>query len=310
MQALPKIVVIVGPTASGKTKLGIELAKKYNGEIVSADSRQIYKKMDIASARPHGEWRWRGWERVYMVEGVPHYMMDIVDPGKEMTLADYQAQANKHIQSILHRGKLPIIVGGTGLYVWALVDNLQIPKIAPNKKLRKSFEDKSPAALGLWLQKIDPEAYASIDIHNPRRVMRALEVAIMSGESFTKQQTKLPPLYEALQIGVACEGSELDRRIEARIDEQIADGLVAETEALVKQKYGWQLPSMSSIGYPQMRQFLEGVCTMPEARSAMIAETKRFVKRQLTWFRRDERIKWLAANDTEAIDVCVKNFLT
>ncbi len=309
MDQLPKIIVIVGPTASGKTGLGIALAKKFNGEVVSADSRQIYKKMDIGTALPKGEWKWRGLSRVYMVEGIPHFMMAVTDPGKELTLADYKERATGYINDMLKRGKLPIVVGGTGLYVWAIVDNLSIPKIAPNKKLRKSLEAKPLSELRTLLEKLDPATFAHIDIKNPRRVLRALEVVILTGESFVAQQRKMPPLYQALQIGIRWEPDVLAQRIAERVTNQFAEGFVDETKALVKQKYGWHLPSMTSIGYRHLHAYLDGTCTIQEAEAAIEAETRQYAKRQMTWFKRDERIHWIHGDDVEAAQKIIAQFM-
>ena len=187
---LSKIIVILGRTASGKTGLGLKLAKKFNGEIVSADSRQIYTKMQIGTAKPAGVWKKVKGQKMYLVQGIPHHLMDIVDPGEDFSVADYKTLAIKCIKDILSRKKLPIIVGGTGLYIQALVENLDIPQVGPNKELRKHLEKKKPSELAVLLKKIDPIAAKKIDLQNPRRVLRALEVFILSGESFFAQKTK------------------------------------------------------------------------------------------------------------------------
>ncbi|OGH80495.1 MAG: tRNA (adenosine(37)-N6)-dimethylallyltransferase MiaA [Candidatus Magasanikbacteria bacterium RIFCSPLOWO2_02_FULL_44_11] len=309
MPSLPKIIAIVGPTSSGKTRLGLELAKRYNGEIISADSRQLYKKMTIGTAKPQGEWRSVQDRRAYIVEGVPHYMMDIVDPGHQMSLAEFKSDALSHINDIIRRGRLPIIVGGTGLYIQAIVDNLEPPKIPPNKILRRSFEKRSLQDLLTWLQKLDPESYASVDIKNPRRVIRALEVAILSGESFADQRKQADALFDVLQIGLRREPADLARRIESSVDQQIEGGLEQETRSLVKQKYGWNLPSMSSIGYKQMGEYLAEKCTKERAIEVIKQATRKYAKRQMTWFKRDKRIIWLGGDETAAADKLVKDFI-
>lgn len=307
---LPKIITIIGPTSSGKTRLSLVLAKKYNGEIISVDSRQLYKKMTIGTAKPVGEWQKVEGSDAYVVEGVPHYMMDIVDPGYEMSLAEFKAQAIGHIQAILKRGKVPMLVGGTGLYVWAIVDNLEPPKVPPNKTLRRSLEQRSAEDLLIWLKKIDPESYAAIDIKNPRRVIRALEVAIMSGESFAEQRKQAEPLFEALQLGLKRELPDLYARIDTAIDQQIKDGLEKETLSLIKQKYGWNLPSMSSIGYKQMGDLIEGRSSKEKAVEEIKQATHKYAKRQMTWFKRDKRIVWIEAADGKKADALVKEFLS
>ena len=293
---MPKIIIILGPTASGKTDLGLALAKKFNGEIVSADSRQIYKQMDIGTAKPDKKY------------GIPHHLMDITDPGEDFSLADFKAGAVKAINDIVSRKKLPIVVGGTGLYIQALVDNLDIPKIAPSARLRKELSRKSPAELAALLQKIDPATAGKIDLKNPRRVLRALEVFILSGQSFIDQQIKSQLLFEVLQIGLNPGAPELENRINARVDRQIKDGLVEETKKLAE-KYSWDLPSMSGIGYRQIGFYLRGEATLDEAVAILKRDTRRYAKRQMTWFKRDKRIVWIKNTDVALAEKMVKDFL-
>ena len=321
----------MGPTASGKTDMGLALAKEFNGEVVSADSRQIYKKMDIGTAKPAGEWQRtiiptvaegslkpkrkgsfdyaQDDRKVYVVDGIPHHLMDIIDPGEEFSLADYKKMALADINDILSRGKLPIIVGGTGLYIRALTDNFDIPKIKPSKKLRQQLEKKSLAQLVALLKKIDPASAKKIDLKNPRRVLRALEVFILSGESFFGQRTKSPPLFDVLRIGINLPREELFARINRRVDEQIKNGLVAETEKLVKQKYGWHLPSMSGIGYKQIGFYLRGEKSLAEAVEILKRDSRRYAKRQMTWFNKDKKINWLKKPNLKSAEVLVKKFL-
>lgn len=290
MSVKPKLICIVGATASGKTGWGIELSKIFNGEVVSADSRQIYKKMDIGTAKPKRS------EKIkdgYVVEGVPHHLIDVVDPGEEFTLAEFKQQATSVINDIVARGKVPFLVGGTGLYVRAVIDNLDIPSVAPNKKLRRSFETKTLPELVALLANIDPETVRVIDIHNPRRVIRALEVAITTGESFLRQQKKNEPLYETLQLGVEIEREKLYERIDMRIDAMMAEGMLKETKKLLAQKYVTTLPSMSSIGYRELTAHLQGKITLDEAVDAFKKNTHHYARRQLTWFRKDKRIEWV-----------------
>lgn len=311
MGSLPKIVVVLGPTASGKTNLGIHLAKKCNGEIVSADSRQVYKKMDIATAKAVGTWKKLSHgERAYVVEGVPHYMVDIIDPGTDLSLSDYKRQAIVHIFSILKRGKVPFVVGGTGLYIWSIVDNLKIPNVPPNKKLRRGLEKKPLTKLVAMLQKLDPAAAKTIDLKNGRRVVRALEVSILSGQSFLDQRQKGEPLFDALQVGISHPREELYERINRRIDEEMRGGLVEETKALLKQKYDWILPSMTGIGYKQAAAYLRGESTLEQAISDMKRDTRRYARRQVTWFKRDKRIQWIEGGNGEQAEEMVENFYT
>lgn len=321
---LPKIVVILGPTASGKTDLGLALAKKFDGEVVNADSRQVYKEMNIGTAKPAGEWRASedssslrqlaelarndNIPKRYLVENIPHHLMDIVAPDAEFTLADFKQHAQAAIADILSRGKLPIVIGGTGLYIWSLVDNLEIPRVAPDTRLRAELEKKSPEELVAMLKKIDPESAETIDTKNPRRVLRALEVAITSGESFVSAQKKGAPLYDALQIGIDWPREELYRRIDERVDRQMDRGLLEETKTLA-QKYAWELPSMSGIGYRQLGYFLRGEIPLAEAVEILKRDTRRYAKRQMTWFKRDKRIHWLPGPDHTGAEKLLKEFI-
>lgn len=309
MKNLPKIIVILGPTASGKTDMALGLAKKFNGEIVSADSRQIYKKMNIGTAKPVGEWQGKNGGRTYITDGVPHHLVDFIDPGKDFSLSDYKQEANKIIGQIISRGKLPIVAGGTGLYIWALVDNLSMPQVAPNKKLRHELEVKDLKELVELLTKLDPDSAEKIDLKNPRRVLRALEVAILTGESFLKQKSQADPLYNALQIGLLWPREDLYARIEQRIDKMMEQGLIKEVEALNKQKYGWNLPSMSSLGYKQIGAFLRKEIGLEQAVSEFKRDSRRYAKRQMTWFKRDKRIKWIEKNSLKLAEKLVKEFI-
>lgn len=313
---LPKIIIILGSTASGKTDLGLMLAKKFNGEIVSADSRQVYKKMNIGTAKPAGKWE-RG---SYVVDGIPHHLMDIIDPGKDFSLADYKAAATKSIKDILSRNKLPIVVGGTGLYIQTLVENLDIPKVAPSGSLRRKLEKISHAELVEMIKRLDPESAQKLDLKNPRRVLRALEVFMVSGESFFKQRTKSKPLYQVLQIGIDVPREELYSRINTRVDRQIEEGLVEETKKLAGKParnalrsnsggYGWPLSSMSGIGYKQMGFCLRGEMTLDKAIEILKRDTRHYAKRQMTWFKRDKTIVWIKNTNLALAEKLVKEFL-
>lgn len=305
--SLPKVIFIVGPTASGKTALSIILAKKFNGEIVNADSRQVYKEMDIATAKPISDID-NHKKNEYISKGVVHHLVDFVKPSEHFTLSDFKEQANLAITDILFRGKLPIVVGGTGLYIWSLVDNLDIPKVKPNTKLRESFDLKTLDELVKLLKKIDSETVKKIDLKNRRRVLRALEVAISSGKSFVSQTTKSLPLYNALQIGIKYSREKLYQNINSRIDQQVQAGLIEETKKLA-QKYSWDLPSMSSIGYKQVGNYLRGEMSLEEAIELFKRDTRRYGKRQETWFKRDKRMVWILADDVENAQSLIAEFI-
>jgi tRNA dimethylallyltransferase len=288
----PKLIAIVGPTACGKTNWSLRVARKIKGEIISADSRQIYKKMDIGTAKEPGEWKWSGLNRAYFIEDIPHYMIDFLDPGKRFTAAQFRDQALKYVKLVLKRKHQPIIVGGTGLYVSALIDNLQIPRVPPNKKFRESLEEKSNEELFKLLESIDPDSAFKIDKNNKRRVIRALEVSILSGEPFSKQRSKGESLFNVLKIGIDVPREELYSRIDKRAEEMIKNGLLEEVQKLVNSKYHWGLASMSGIGYKQFKDYLEGKIKLEESVELLKKETKNYAKRQLTWFKRDKDILW------------------
>ena len=280
---ISNLFALVGPTAVGKTALAIELARRFDGEIVSADSRQIYRGMDIGTAKPTREEQAR----------VPHHLIDIVAPDEPYTLADYQAQAYAAIDGILARGKQPFLVGGTGLYVRAVVEGLRIPRVPPNEELRAQLALEDGPALYERLRALDPDAAARIDPRNVRRTIRALEVCLTTGAKFSELGRASPPPYPVTQVGLTLPRPELYARMDARVEQMMADGLVAEVEALAAQRYGWKLPSMSGLGYREIGEYLRGEVSLDEAVANIKRDTRDFVRRQYTWFRlKDEHIHW------------------
>ncbi|HTK59754.1 MAG TPA: tRNA (adenosine(37)-N6)-dimethylallyltransferase MiaA [Candidatus Baltobacteraceae bacterium] len=277
---LPKIVVIVGPTASGKSAAAVRLAKRVGGEIVSADSRLLYKGMDIGTAKPSPK----------EMAGVRHHLIDVVSPSKTLTLADYKRMAIRAIRAILKRGRVPIVVGGTGLYVRAIVENLEIPEVPPDAKYRAALERKGKVWILERLKKLDPDYAARIG-PNPRYAMRALEVIRATGKPFGAQQGKGEPLFDALVVGIDPGKKELDRRIGRRVDAMIAAGLVAEAKRLAR-RYAWDLPSMSGIGYHELKPYLEGGLSLEAAIENIKTDTRRYAKRQMTWWRRINKVVW------------------
>jgi len=304
MQKLPKLIVILAPTASGKTRLAIKLASKFNGEIISADSRQVYKYMKIGTDAPEGE------GKDYLVQGIPHHLMNYVEPDQEFTLANFKKQAVNIAQDIISRNKIPFLVGGTGLYISAIVDNLDIPKVKPDRKLRKELEQKNLKELVELLKREDSQSAEAIDLQNSRRVIRALEVVLITGKSFLKQKTKSKPLFNILQIGIKRPRQELYKRINKRVDEQIKEGLIDEVKDLINRGYSWGLPSMSSLGYRQFKDYLENKQSLGDAIEILKRDIRHYAKKQISWFKRDERIVWVGGGDTEGVKRLIREFLT
>lgn len=308
---LPKVVVVVGPTACGKTATVIELAKRLPLEVISADSRQVYKKMTVGTAKPPGEWQWRtnwqGLRHSFYVDGVPHHLIDFLDPGKKFTVAEFRDRAIKYIKLSYKNDRYPFVVGGTGLYVSSLVDNYRIPRIPANAKLRKSLEEKTNDQLLLLLQQMDPVTAERIDTKNKRRMIRALEVCILAGEPFSAHRQKGEQMFDFLQIGIETPREVLYDRINKRIDEMMKEGLVEEIDLLLKQRYSWELPSMSGIGYRQFQEYKDGKISLEVAVDRLKRDTRRYARRQMSWFRRDKRIEWFS--DPSLIEQRIRQFL-
>jgi tRNA dimethylallyltransferase len=291
---LPLLVTIVGPTAAGKTELSLELAESVDGEIISADSRLVYRGMNIGTAKPTLAQRTR----------VPHHLIDIVDPDDVLTLAQYQRRAYASIDAVTGRGRQPILVGGTGQYVRAVVEGWGIPEVPPDHGLRAELEEYAghhgAAALHTRLSKLDPIAASRIDLRNVRRVIRALEVTLLAGRPISELQAKSAPPYLILQIGLTRPRPVLYERIDARIDRMLASGLLEEVQRLALAGYGWDLPAMSGLGYRQIGLHLQGKATLEEATQFIRRDTRRLVRQQGTWFRlADPHIHWF---DLEQVD--------
>jgi tRNA dimethylallyltransferase len=264
----------------GKTALAVALAARVGGEIVSADSRQIYRHMDIGTAKPTPA----------ELATAPHHLIDIRDPDEEFSLAAYQELALAAIAEIAARGRVPLLVGGTGQYLAALLEGWQIPRVPPQPELRAALEREAaelgPAALHERLAALDPAAAAQIPPTNVRRVIRALEVHAVTGEPISAQQTRVPPPFEVRTIYLTRPRDALYARADARIETMLAEGLLDEVAALVARGYGWELPSMSSLGYPQLRPYLEGAASLAACVERLRFDTHSFIRRQGSWFRR------------------------
>ena len=293
------LVVVIGPTAVGKTTLSLHLAGALDGEIVSADSRLFYRGMDIGTAKPTLE------ERAH----IPHHLIDIADPDETVGLAEFQELAYAAIDGIHARGKLPLLVGGTGQYVRAVLEGWRVPRVPPDPVLRADLEARAErdgaAALHGRLARLDPAAAGRIDPRNVRRVVRALEVCLITGRPISEQQGKRPPPYRILQISLTMERAALYAHVDRRLEAMMAGGLVEEVRGLLQAGYGWDLPAMSGLGYVQFKPYFEGGET---AEAEVVAEikraTRRFIRHQSNWFRRGDRaILWFDAADTTAQEI-------
>ena len=282
-----RLVAIVGPTGVGKSQLALHLAQTFDGEIVSADSRQVYRHMNIGTAKPI----------LRELSLVPHHLIDIINPNEDFSLAQYQQLAYQAIGDIQRRSKLALLVGGSGLYVWSVVEGWRIPQVPSDPEFRRSLERKAIAVgkdkLYQELTQVDPVAAQRIDPRNVRRIIRALEVCRSTETPFSQLQYKRAPLFGILIIGLTADRAELYRRIDLRVDEMIEQGLVAEVKKLVEMGYDFNLPAMSGIGYGQIGMFLRGELTLAAATQQIKFETHRFVRHQYTWFQlKDDRIHW------------------
>ena len=289
MNKKPKVIVICGPTASGKTGLAIELAKKINGEIISSDSMQIYKDMTIGTAKPTEE----------EMQGIKHYLIDFVAPNKRYSVADFQKDAQKAIKEVLDKGKVPIIVGGTGLYVDTLIYNIQYPEFEIDIEYRKNLEEMINKH-GLEVayneaEKIDAEATKKISKNDKKRIMRILEIYHQTGKTKTEleiESRKIAPPYNYLVYAINMDREKLYDRINQRVDIMINQGLIEEVQHLLK-KYKNFPTAMQGLGYKEVAEYLQGELTKEEMIEKLKRETRKYAKRQLTWFRKNKEIKWI-----------------
>ena len=274
--------MILGPTASGKSELAVKLAKKMNGEIISADSRQIYKLLNIGSGKITKK----------EMGGIPHHCLDIVSPKKIFTVVDFKKCADKAIEKIFGKNKTPIIVGGTGLYIQAVVDNIALPEVKPDWKLRKELENKTTEEMFTMLKKLDPKRAKNIDSKNPRRLIRAIEIAKMLGK-IPHLEAPLPS-YDVLQIGIKLPDEILKKNIEKRIKKMLKNGLIAETKKLKASGLSWKRIYELGFEYKYPALFLQNKISKEDMLDRMLIENWQYAKRQMTWFKRDKRIKWIS----------------
>jgi tRNA dimethylallyltransferase len=323
--SFPILIVICGPTATGKSGLALNLAPQLNGVILNADSRQVYREFDIGTAKPSTQEQ----------QQAPHYLLDICDPTETLTLAEYQQQAAGLIEA-LHRGQksdgvtecwgdgvtrqlpelaptlphshTPLLVGGTGLYIRAITRGLQIPQVAPQPELRSQLTQLGQPLCYEMLKQVDPAAAAKIHPNDQVRTLRSLEVFYVTGRPMSAQQGEQPPAYPILQLGLDClapvakgDSDPLMQRIQKRTVQMVAQGFVDEVAGLVA-KYGADLPLLDTLGYREMRQYLAGEISLEEAIALTALHTRQFAKRQRTWFRADPSIHWFDTEDPELVE--------
>ena len=285
----PKIIVILGPTASGKSDLAVELAEKFNGEIISADSRQLYKGMDIGTGKITKK----------EMCGIPHHLLDVVSPKTKFDVARYQKLAHKKIADILKRGKLPIVCGGTGLYIKAIVENPRYPDVPPDWKLRKKLEKLSAEKLFSMLKKLDRARTKTIDSKNPRRLIRAIEIA--------KQINRVPPKkdypkYDALLIGIKKSPDELKKAIATRLHKRIRQGMIAEVRKLRKQGISWKRLEELGLEYKYIALYLQNKMNEKTMLETLETKINQYAKRQMTWFKKTPNVNWIRT-EKEAITI-------
>jgi tRNA dimethylallyltransferase len=301
-----KLIAIIGPTAIGKSRLAVELALRYNGEIINADSRQIYRYMNISTAKPSDS----------ELQSVPHHLIDIIYPDEPFSLSLYQKLCISKIKKIREKGHIPFLVGGSGLYIWSILENWNIPEIPPDSeyrfKMEKRAREEGYESLFQELQKLDPEASLKIMPTNVRRVIRALEIYHTSGKTASSLQKKENPDFSFLIIGLTTNRNDLYRMIDARVDQMINLGLVEEVKDLLKKGYDSDLPAMSGIGYKQICLYLNNEISLDTAIFQIKTDTHRFARKQYAWFHlTDSRINWfdVNANIKDNIDKLITNFI-
>ncbi len=280
-KATPRLIVIVGPTASGKSVLGIKLAQKYNGEIISADSRQVYRGMDIGTGKVTKKEQ----------KMAKHHLIDVADPKKQFNASDFKKLAEKSIEKIIAKHKVPIIVGGTGFYIDILLDRMAMTPVPPNKKLRAELEKQSAEQLFERLKKLDPQRAKTIDAHNKRRLIRALEIVLTTGKPISK--AVVSSKYCVLWLGINPGKEILAERIKTRLDKRLRQGMIKEVLKLHKNSASWKRLDDFGLEYRWISKFLQNKISRQEMEESLLRDIVKYSKRQMTWFKRNHEIHWI-----------------
>lgn len=278
---LPKLIVVVGPTATGKSELAVKIARNFNGEIISADSRQVYKGIDIGTGKITKK----------EMQGIPHYLLDVASPKRTFTVVQYKKLAEKAIKKIKKRNKIPILCGGTGFYIQTIVDGITIPEVKPDWKLRKNLEKKSNKELFEMLKKLDATRAKNIDAKNPRRLVRAIEVFLKTKKPIRK--IKKSQDYDVLMIGIKKEKDELKKLTDIRLKKWLKQGLITEIKKLKKSGLSWKKIENFGLEYFWIAKYLQNKIILKEAVEKSKKDIEKYAKRQMTWFKKDKRIKWI-----------------
>ncbi len=292
-----KIIAVVGPTASGKSDLAVEIARHFNGEVISADSRQVYRGLNIGSGKTTKR----------EMCGIPHHLLDVANPKARFTVAQYKQLTDRAIRDIVKRGKTPILCGGTGFYIQAIISGIVIPEVPPNEELRKKLEEKTPEQLFKILAKLDPRRAAEIDAQNPRRLIRAIEIAKVLGA--VPPLAHIEPPYDVLQIGISVEQKILEQKIAKRLAARMKKGMLAEGRRLHNEGLSWKRMRALGLEYRMLADILTETTPRKEAEQQLLFDIGNYAKKQMMWFKRDETIKWFKAKEMAKIFKEIKIFL-
>jgi len=290
-----KIIVILGPTASGKTDLSIEIAKKFNGEVISADSRQVYRGMDIGTGKITKQ----------EMQGIKHYLLDVASPKRKFTIAQFQKKAHKAIKAILKKNKLPIVCGGSAFYIQSIVDNIMIPKVKPDWKLRKQLQKQTAEELFKKLKALDPKRARNIDKHNKRRLIRAIEINKKTKQPIPKLKQQYP--YNTLIIGIKKDKQGLKKNIQERLKKRLKQGMIEEVKKLHKSGVSYKRLEELGLEYKNISLYLQNKISKQDMIQNLQREIEQFSKRQMTWFKKDKRITWIKNKKTAS--ELIKKFL-